>query len=87
MEDKLKITKTPLRKYPEISKNLGIELWIKHDDEIQRACGGNKVRKLFESAEICINLIGILFEKKNGNTLFAKYERRCYYCRENKRNT
>ena len=28
----------------------------------------NKVRKLFESAEICINLIGILFEKKNGNT-------------------
>jgi NADH dehydrogenase len=28
----------------------------------------NKVRKLFESAEICINLIGILFEKKRGNT-------------------
>ena len=28
----------------------------------------NKVRKLFESAEICINLIGILFEKKKGNT-------------------
>ena len=27
----------------------------------------NKVRKLFETAEICINLIGILFEKKNGN--------------------
>ena len=24
----------------------------------------NKIRKLFESAEICINLIGILFEKK-----------------------
>ena len=23
-----------------------------------------KIRKLFESAEICINLIGILFEKK-----------------------
>jgi len=28
----------------------------------------NKIRKLFESAEICINLIGILFEKKNGNS-------------------
>ena len=27
-----------------------------------------KIRKLFESADICINLIGILFEKKNGNT-------------------
>ena len=27
-----------------------------------------KIRKLFESAEICINLIGILFEKKRGNT-------------------
>ena len=28
----------------------------------------NKIRKLFENADICINLIGILFEKKNGNT-------------------
>ena len=27
-----------------------------------------KIRKLFEGADICINLIGILFEKKNGNT-------------------
>ena len=27
-----------------------------------------KIRKLFENAEICINLIGILFEKKRGNT-------------------
>ena len=27
-----------------------------------------KIRKLFKSAEICINLIGILFEKKKGNT-------------------
>ena len=27
-----------------------------------------KIRKLFETADICINLIGILFEKKNGNT-------------------
>lgn len=47
MEDKLKINKTPLRRYPEISKNLGIDLWIKHDDEISRGCGGNKVRKLY----------------------------------------
>ncbi len=27
-----------------------------------------KIRKLFEKADICINLIGILFESKNGNT-------------------
>ena len=27
-----------------------------------------KLRKLFENAEICINLIGILFESKKGNT-------------------
>jgi len=27
-----------------------------------------KIRKLFEKADICINLIGILFEKKGGNT-------------------
>tara|TARA_Y100001935_G_C17193352_1_gene451245 strand:- start:8 stop:958 length:951 start_codon:yes stop_codon:yes gene_type:complete len=28
----------------------------------------NKIRKLFQNADICINLIGILFEKKKGNT-------------------
>jgi len=28
----------------------------------------NKIRSLFQKADICINLIGILFEKKNGNT-------------------
>ena len=28
----------------------------------------NKLRKLFQGADICINLIGILFEKKNGNS-------------------
>ena len=28
----------------------------------------NKLRKLFEKADICINLIGILFEQKKGNT-------------------
>ena len=27
-----------------------------------------RIRKLFENASICINLIGILYEKKNGNT-------------------
>ncbi len=27
-----------------------------------------KIRKLFEKAEVCINLIGILFESKKGNT-------------------
>ena len=27
-----------------------------------------KIRELFKESEICINLIGILFEKKNGNT-------------------
>ena len=28
----------------------------------------NKIRKLFEKADICINLIGILYEQKKGNT-------------------
>ena len=28
----------------------------------------NKIRELFKKADICINLIGILFEKKKGNT-------------------
>ena len=28
----------------------------------------NKIRKLLENADICINLIGILFEKRKGNT-------------------
>ena len=27
-----------------------------------------KIRKLFEKADVCINLIGILYEKKRGNT-------------------
>ena len=27
-----------------------------------------KIRKLFEDADICINLIGILYEKRGGNT-------------------
>ena len=28
----------------------------------------NKIRELFQKADVCINLIGILFEKKKGNT-------------------
>ena len=28
----------------------------------------NKIRELFKKADICVNLIGILFEKKKGNT-------------------
>ena len=28
----------------------------------------NKIRKLFKNADICINLIGILFEQKKGNS-------------------
>jgi NADH dehydrogenase len=28
----------------------------------------NKIRKLFKNADICINLVGILYEKNNGNT-------------------
>ena len=28
----------------------------------------NKLRELFKKADICINLIGILFEKKGGNS-------------------
>ena len=27
-----------------------------------------KIRKLFESTDVCVNLIGTLFEKKKGNT-------------------
>ena len=28
----------------------------------------NKIRELFKKSDICINLVGILFEKKRGNT-------------------
>ncbi len=28
----------------------------------------DKIRKLFQNSDVCINLIGILYEKKNGNT-------------------
>ena len=29
---------------------------------------GNKIKELFKNADICINLVGILFEQKKGNT-------------------
>lgn len=37
---------TSLRPYPAISKKLGVQLWVKHDDEYPGAGGGSKVRKL-----------------------------------------
>ena len=37
---------TPLKRYSKLSKNLEIDLWIKHDDEIPYAYGGGKARKL-----------------------------------------
>ena len=30
----------------------------------------NKIRELFSKADVCINLVGILFEKKRGNTFY-----------------
>ena len=30
----------------------------------------NKIRKLVQEADICINLIGILYEKRGGNTFY-----------------
>ena len=46
MIEKLKIMETPLRRYPKLSQNLGIKLWVKHDDEIQRACEEIKSKTL-----------------------------------------
>ena len=37
----------------------------------------NKIRKLFKNADICINLIGILFEQKKGNT-FKNIHPHCF---------
>ena len=47
-------------------KSLGNQGWI----EIVEAniFDEKKIRKLFENTDICINLVGILFEKKKGNT-------------------
>ena len=47
-------------------KSLGNQGWI----EIVEASifDEKKIRKLFENTDICINLVGILFERKKGNT-------------------
>ncbi len=47
-------------------KSLGNQGWI----EIVEAniFDEKKIRKLFENTDICINLVGILFERKKGNT-------------------
>ncbi|MEM4482293.1 MAG: D-cysteine desulfhydrase family protein [Desulfurococcaceae archaeon] len=37
---------TPMEKAPALSKELGMELWIKRDDAVELAMGGNKARKL-----------------------------------------
>lgn len=37
---------TSLRYYPRLSSQLGVHLWVKHDDEYPSAGGGSKVRKL-----------------------------------------
>ena len=37
---------TPLENLPRLSEKLGIELWIKRDDQTGLASGGNKTRKL-----------------------------------------
>jgi 1-aminocyclopropane-1-carboxylate deaminase/D-cysteine desulfhydrase-like pyridoxal-dependent ACC family enzyme len=41
-----RIAPTPLRFYPRLSEELGISLWVKHDDLFPLAAGGNKARKL-----------------------------------------
>jgi L-cysteate sulfo-lyase len=37
---------TPLKPLPRLSKSLGVELWVKRDDQTGLATGGNKTRKL-----------------------------------------
>ena len=37
---------TPLQKLPRLGSELGVELWIKRDDQSGELYGGNKVRKL-----------------------------------------
>lgn len=41
-----RIDATPLRFYPRLSDELGVSLWVKHDDLFPLAAGGNKARKL-----------------------------------------
>ena len=49
-----------------IIKSQGNQGWI--DIKEANIFDEKKIRELFQNAEICINLIGILFEKKKGNT-------------------
>ena len=37
---------TPMEKAPNLSKRLGVEVWVKRDDVMELALGGNKARKL-----------------------------------------
>ena len=49
-----------------IIKSQGNQGWI--DIKEANIFDETKIRKLFENADICINLIGILFEQRKGNT-------------------
>jgi len=49
-----------------IIKSQGNQGWI--DIKEANIFDETKIRKLFEEADICINLIGILFEQRKGNT-------------------
>ena len=42
----LGIYPTPLHRLPNLSRELGTNIWIKRDDMCGVALGGNKVRKL-----------------------------------------
>lgn len=39
------MTPTPLYRLERLSDDLGVEVWVKRDDLLGEACGGNKVRK------------------------------------------
>jgi 1-aminocyclopropane-1-carboxylate deaminase/D-cysteine desulfhydrase-like pyridoxal-dependent ACC family enzyme len=41
-----RLENTPLRYYSRLSDQLGVDLWVKHDDMFAIAGGGNKARKL-----------------------------------------
>ena len=43
---KLGLYPTPMHRLPNLSRDLGLELWIKRDDLCGVALGGNKLRKL-----------------------------------------
>jgi NADH dehydrogenase len=49
-----------------IIKSQGNQGWI--DIKEANIFDETKIRKLFENADVCINLIGILFEQRKGNT-------------------